>query len=121
MQPQLALPARTPHLRAFVISAEHGLTVPMQKVHEWRERFPHIPDLEAAMTNLATTSREGHDACRVDLSSEGWMVKPLAEMNQEAADKKKITAARVARASSSSVSTQSPREARSRRAELDQA
>ena len=84
-----------PHLTAdaFVISAEHGLTVPMQKVQEWRERFHHIPDLEAAMTGLATTILdEGEDAPGWT-SPEGWMVKPLSEINQEAADKKRITAA----------------------------
>jgi hypothetical protein len=111
-----------PHLNdvGFVISANDGLVVPMQKVQEWRERFPHIPDFEAAMTGLATTLLAKGRAHPGWTCPEGWMVKPLAEMNQEAADKKKITAARVARAGNTSPSTQAPR-GKSRRAELDQA
>ena len=72
-------------------------------MQEWRERFPHIPDLEAALTGLATTILAKGRMHPGWTCPEGWMVKPLSEINQEAADKKQITAARVARASNSSA------------------
>ncbi len=91
----------------------------MQKVQEWRERFHHIPDLEAAMTGLATTILTKGRMHAGWTSPEGWMVKPLSEINQEAADKKRITAARVDRAKTP-AGAPSPR-GKSRSAELDQA
>jgi hypothetical protein len=100
---------------ALVISVEHGLTVPIQTVQAWRERFPHIPDLEAAMIGLGTTILSKGMMHPGWTCPEGWMVKPLAAMNQEAADRNKVTAARVARASNGSAA---PR-GRNRRAELD--
>ena len=111
---------QAPHFTAdgFVISLDHGLVVPLQKVQAWRERFPHIPDLEAAMTNLGTTILAKGRMHPGWTSPEGWMVKPLAEMNQEAADKKQIAAARVARAKNASAE---PTRGKSRRAELDEA
>ena len=104
----------------FVISAEHGLVVPKQTVTAWSERFPHIADLEAEMTGLATAMLSKGVMHPGWLCPEGWMVKPLAQINQEAADKKRITEARVARASSSFVGVPQAR-GKSRRAELDQA
>jgi hypothetical protein len=87
----------------FVISAEHGLVVPMQFVTQWRERFPHIPDLEAAMAKLATTLLAKGTMHPGWVCPEGWMVGLLSEMNQEAAHKTQITAARVDRAKNGSV------------------
>ena len=112
-----AIRPATPHLTAegFIISADHGLMVPMQKVQEWRDRFPHIPDLDAAMTGLGTTILSRGRMHPGWTCPEGWMVKPLSAMNQEAADRKKVTAAIVARASNGSAS---PR-GKNRRAELD--
>jgi hypothetical protein len=101
----------------FVINAEHGLVVPMQTVEKWRDRFPHIVDLEAAMTGLATTILARGRMHPGWTSPEGWMMKPLSDINAEAMQKKQVTAARVERAKSSSA----PPRGRSRRAELDEA
>jgi hypothetical protein len=50
-------------------------------------------------------------------SPEGWMVKPLSDINAEAMQKKQVTAARIERTKSSSA----PPRGKSRRAELDEA
>ena len=47
----------SPHLSAsgdFIIDARHGLVISAATVIQWRERFPHIADLNAAMTGLGT-------------------------------------------------------------------
>jgi hypothetical protein len=113
----------TPHLNdaGFIISADHGLVVPMQKVEEWRVRFPHIPDLEAAISGLATTILTKGRMHPGWTCPEGWMVKPLAEINQEAADKKKVTAARIARASGGGAADQDRRRGGNSRREIDEA
>jgi hypothetical protein len=93
------------------------LVVPMQTVEKWRDRFPHIVDLEAAMTGLATTILARGRMHPGWTSPEGWMMKPLSDINAEAMQKKQVTAARVERAKSSSA----PPRGKSRRAELDEA
>ena len=107
----------SPHLteRGFVISEDHGLFIAADTVSAWRKRFPHISDLEAAITGLGTTILSKGRMHPGWTCPEGWMVKPLAEMNQEAADKKRITEARIARTSGGTP----PR--RNRRAEIDEA
>jgi hypothetical protein len=92
----------------FVINAEHGLVVPMQTVEKWRDRFPHIVDLEAAMTGLATTILARGRMHPGWTSPEGWMMKPLSDINAEAMQKKQVTAARVERAKSSSAPPRTP-------------
>jgi hypothetical protein len=94
------------------------LVIPAATVMQWRERFPHIPDLEAAMQGLATTMLAKGLMRPGWTYPEGWMVKPLAEMNAEAADKRKVTAARVARANNNGGGGVQPR-GKSRRPELD--
>jgi len=115
--------AATPHLNdaGFIISADHGLVVPMQKVEEWRVRFPHIADLEAAISGLATTILSKGRMHPGWTCPEGWMVKPLAEINQEAADKKKVTAARIARANGPDAGNQDRRRGGNSRREIDEA
>ena len=112
-----------PHLNdaGFVISAEQGLVIPMQKVEEWRDRFPHIPDLEAAMSGLATILLAKGRMHPGWTCPEGWMVKPLAEMNQEADDKRKVTAARVAKANTAGAGDRDRRRGGNSRREIDEA
>jgi DNA-binding MarR family transcriptional regulator len=90
----------TPHLTGdgFVISAGHGLVIPVQTVSAWRERFPHVPDLEAAMQGLATTMLSKGPMHPGWTCPEGWMVGVLSKMNREAANDVEIAAARKARA-----------------------
>jgi hypothetical protein len=92
--------------------------VPIQTVQQWKERFSDIPDLEAAMTKLATTMLAKGRMHAGWTCPEGWMVGLLAEMNQEAADKKRITEARIARAAKGAAPASV---GRSRRSELDAA
>jgi hypothetical protein len=88
----------TPHMNGvgFVISKAHGLFIPADIVGRWRDRFPAIPDLEAAMQRLATkllhhgTSHPGWTC------PDGWMVGVLADMNAEFAEKKRIADAKIA-------------------------
>jgi hypothetical protein len=103
----------------FVISAEHGLMVPMKDVTKWRERFPHIPDLEAAMANLAGSLLHRGISHPGWTCPEGWMVGVLSKMNQEAAHKTQITAARVDRAKNGAGAQQS--RGKARRSEIDEA
>jgi len=113
----------TPHLRAngdFIIHARHGLMIPAATVSRWEQRFPHITDLEATITGLGTTILAKGPTHPGWTSPEGWMVKTLSEINQEAADKKQVIAARVARAKSAGAQQQ-PFRGKSRRAELDEA
>jgi len=86
-------------------------------VIQWRERFPQIADLDAAMTGLGTTILAKGPMHPGWTCPEGWMVKVLSEMNQEAANKKCVTAARIAKARNGGIQ---PR-GKSRRAELDEA
>jgi hypothetical protein len=111
----------TPHLTAdgFIISERRGLVIPAATVMQWRERFPDIPDLEAAMQGLATLMLSKGPMHPGWTCPEGWMVKPLAEMNAEAADKRKVTAARVARANNNGGGGGVQPRGKSRRSELD--
>lgn len=89
-----------PHMNGvgFVISEKQGLAVPSKFVAEWRERFPAIPDLDAAMTRLGTwllTSPHSHPGRQCP---EGWMVGPLAEENQKNIDRARVTDAKIRRA-----------------------
>jgi hypothetical protein len=98
---RLAVPRpATPHLTnaGFIISAERGLVIPVQTVSEWRERFPHIPDLEAAMQGLAATMLSKGPMHPGWTCAEGWMAGVLSKMNREAAHDAGIAAARKARA-----------------------
>jgi hypothetical protein len=72
----------------FVISEEHGLFIPAETVTKWRERFPHIPDLEAQMGRLAAvilTKGRMHPGWTCP---EGWMAGCLAEDNAKAKARK---------------------------------
>ena len=75
-----------PHMNGvgFVISEAERLIIPTPTVDAWRLRFPHIPDLESSMIGLATTMLSKgpmHPGWRCP---EGWMVKPLSEIDSEA-------------------------------------
>jgi hypothetical protein len=101
----------TPHLTpaGFVISAQHGLVVPMQTVAAWRARFPDIPDLEAAMGKLAATILARGPMHPGWSCPEGWMAGVLAHMNREAANEAKVTAARLARVAASGIGSRNGR------------
>jgi hypothetical protein len=110
----------SPHVGAngdFIISEDYRLAIPAATVMQWRVRFPQIADLDAAMTGLGTNIRAKGSIHPGWTCPEGWMVKILSEMNQEAADKKRFTAARIAKVSNGGIQ---PR-GKSRRAELDEA
>jgi hypothetical protein len=90
----------TPHMngRGFVISDEHDLMIPMKTVESWRDRFPHLPDLEAKMTKLGVHILHKGRAHEGWASPEGWMVGLLADDNQKAKSARdKETANRPAR------------------------
>jgi hypothetical protein len=93
------------------------LVISAATVLQWRERFPHIADLDAAMTGLGTNILAKGAMHPGRICPGGWMVKVLSEMNQEAADKKRVTAARIAKVSNGAAQ---PR-GKNRRAELDEA
>lgn len=87
----------TPHMNGvgFVIDERRGAVIPADVVSLWREKFTDIPDLEAAMQNLScnllsSLSHKGWSC------PEGWMVSILANMNQEAKDKKRVADAKIA-------------------------
>lgn len=89
--------APAPHMNGvgFVISAERKAVVPAETVNRWRNRFPNIADLEAAMERLSCNllGNYGHPGWSCP---EGWMAGVLSDMNQEAKDKKRIAEAKIA-------------------------
>jgi hypothetical protein len=82
----------------FVISAEHDLIIPADTVEKWRKKFTNLPDIEAAMSKLGTTILSKGRMHPGWNCPEGWMLGPLAEMNDEAANKRRESDARVANA-----------------------
>jgi len=87
-----------PHLEeaGFVISDEHGLMIPATVVASWKTRFPAIPDLEAQMQKLASFILAGGTKHAGWTCPEAWMAGHLAEDNESAADRARITEARIA-------------------------
>jgi hypothetical protein len=88
-----------PHMTAegFVISLRHGLIIPAATVAKWHDRFPHIPDLEAQMSGLATTILRKGPQHPGWTCPEGWMIKPLANINEEARANKQTAALKAAK------------------------
>ena len=80
----------------FVISEKHQKIITAERVAEWRQRFSDIPDLEAALSTLALNLLQRGPMHKGWDYPEAWMVKPLSDMNQEAADKRKIADAKIA-------------------------
>ena len=89
----------SPHMNGigYVVSEEHGLIIPVEKVAEWREKFNELSDLEAAMSKLGTIVLNRGRTHPGWTSLEGWMVAPLSEMNAEAADRRRMADAKIAR------------------------
>jgi hypothetical protein len=87
-----------PHMNGvgFVISEVHGLIIPAETVSRWRDRFADLPDLEAAMQRLSCNLLNRGTMHNGWSCPEGWMAGVLADMNQEAKDKKRIADAKVA-------------------------
>lgn len=90
-----------PHMNGvgFIISAEHGLIIPMNVVEKWKDKYKSLPDLEAAMQKFSTIIlREGfmHAGWQCP---EGWMAKLLADDNAKAERENQVTQARIARVS----------------------
>lgn len=79
-----------PHMNGvgFVISGADGLIIPTEIVAGWRSRFPHIRDLDAQMTGLGVSILSKGRMHPGWSCPEGWMVKVLADINDEAALKK---------------------------------
>lgn len=92
-----------PHMNGvgFVISAKHGLVIGHDFVDRWRERYPHIPDLEALLANLSTKILARGPMHPGWECPEGWMVSILAEENARAEGRALENQARVERASRS--------------------
>ena len=90
----------SPHMNGvgYVVSENHGLFIPTAKVDEWRQRFSDLPDLEAAMSKLGTTVLARGRAHPGWTCLEGWMAGPLAEMNAEASERRRLHEAKLARA-----------------------
>jgi hypothetical protein len=82
----------------FVISAEQNLIIPAETVECWRKRFPDLPDLEAAMQKLAANLLHRGSSHPGWTCPEGWMVGAPSEMNEEAANKRRVADAKVASA-----------------------
>jgi hypothetical protein len=94
-----ATKSTTPHMNGvgFVIDAARGAIITAVTVASWRDRFPHIPDLEAAMQRLSVNmlSSVSHPGWSCP---EAWMAGPLASMNEEAKQKRQAADARIAAA-----------------------
>jgi hypothetical protein len=75
-----------PHMNGigFVISEQHGLFISAETVTEWRERFPHLPDLEAQMAKLGSVILAKGRMHAGWTCPEGWMAGCLADDNARA-------------------------------------
>ena len=101
-EPYLPSPAAmknpAPHMNGvgFVISEAHGLVIPAKTVDRWRTRFAELPDLEAAMGRLSCNLLSRGTMHPGWSCPEGWMAGILADMNQQAKDKKRVADAKIA-------------------------
>ena len=93
-------PRETTHLngKGFIISSQPDLVIPAAKVEEFRKRFPCIPDLEATMTGLATSALAKGHSHPIWTSPDGWMMKPLSDINARHAEESKLAEAKLSRA-----------------------
>lgn len=90
-----------PHMNGvgFVISEKHGLFIDSETIAKWRDRFPHIPDLEAQMEKLSTVILSRGRMHPGWECPSGWMAGCLAKDNKQAETDAQIAAARIAKAS----------------------
>ena len=88
----------SPHMNGvgFVISEQHGLIIPLEVIAGWRDRFKSLPDIEAAMQRLAATLLHRGITHPGWTCPDGWMAGVLAEMNEEAASKRRVADAKIA-------------------------
>ena len=95
-----------PHMNGvgFVISAKHGLIIPNEFVERWRKNYEHIPDLEAAMANLAAVILNKGPMHTGWNCPEGWMPRFLSDENQKFEARKREQSARENRAQGKSKS-----------------
>ena len=87
----------SPHMNGvgFVISEEHGLFISAEVIDRWRTRFTALPDLEAAMGRLGATVLHRGVTHPGWTCPEGWMAGVLADMNAEAANKRRVADAKI--------------------------
>lgn len=79
-----------------IISVEHGKRIRGGVVARWRQRFPHLADLDARVERFCALIEQDGQRHRGWANPEGWMTGLLAQDDQRAANEARVTESRIA-------------------------